>query len=325
MVGSLPDIEGLAPDDLKRLVLQLVEEVGALKETVAALRDEIARLKGLNGRPPIKPSGMEGSSGAKRAGRRKTKRRGKGSKRLIIDEDRIVAAAVAPGSRFKGYEDYVVQDLVVRRHVVRFRRERRLMPGGTTVVAPLPPGIVGHFGAELRRFVLAQYHRGQVTVPRLVAQLDDLGIAISKRQVVRLLTDLSLPLIPSALSTAVRLSGTDIILSCWISKSTTGQHHRALSAGSYRRTPCKSMQMLAASTSPRRDVDRSPAVVVRPRDARNDDADRRPGARKRPSRNRPAERVVHPVCPCRATSGSSNRDNSRGTSQECAANAAHRG
>ena len=94
------------------------------KETVAALRDEIARLKGLNGRPPIKPSGMEGSSGAKRAGRRKTKRRGKGSKRLIIDEDRIVAAAVAPGSRFKGYEDYVVQDLVVRRHVIRFRRER---------------------------------------------------------------------------------------------------------------------------------------------------------------------------------------------------------
>ncbi len=98
MVGSLPDIEGLAPDDLKQLVLRLLEEV-------AALGDEIARLKGLNGRPPIKPSGIEGPSGAKRAGRRKTKRRGKGSKRLIIDEDRIVAAAVAPGSRFKGYQD----------------------------------------------------------------------------------------------------------------------------------------------------------------------------------------------------------------------------
>ena len=122
----------------------LLVEVAALKETVAALRDEIARLKGLNGRPPIKPSGMEGSSGAKRAGRRKTKRRGKGSKRLIIDEDRIVAAAVAPGSRFKGYEDYVVQDLVVRRHVIRFRRERWLTPEGAAV-APLPPGIVGHF------------------------------------------------------------------------------------------------------------------------------------------------------------------------------------
>ncbi len=58
MVGSLPDIEGLTPDDLKRLVLQLLEEVATLKETVAALRDEIARLKGLNARPPIKPSGI---------------------------------------------------------------------------------------------------------------------------------------------------------------------------------------------------------------------------------------------------------------------------
>ena len=155
----------LTRDELEGLVSRLLVEVAALKETVAALRDEIARLKGLNGRPPIKPSGMEGSSGAKRAGRRKTKRRGKGSKRLIIDEDRIVAAAVAPGSRFKGYEDYVVQDLVVRRHVIRFRRERWLTPEGAAV-APLPPGIVGHFGPELRRFVLAQYHRGQVTVPR---------------------------------------------------------------------------------------------------------------------------------------------------------------
>jgi hypothetical protein len=35
------------------------------------------------------------------------------------------------------------------------------------VTAPLPAGIDGHFGPELRRFVLAQYHQGQMTVPRL--------------------------------------------------------------------------------------------------------------------------------------------------------------
>jgi hypothetical protein len=28
------------------------------------------------------------------------------------------------------------------------------------VLALLPPGIDGHFGPELRRFVLAQYHQG---------------------------------------------------------------------------------------------------------------------------------------------------------------------
>ena len=215
------DLSSLTRDELEGLVSRLLVEVAALKETVAALRDEIARLKGLNGRPPIKPSGMEGSSGAKRAGRRKTKRRGKGSKRLIIDEDRIVAAAVAPGSRFKGYEDYVVQDLVVRRHVIRFRRERWLTPEGAAV-APLPPGIVGHFGPELRRFVLAQYHRGQVTVPRLVTQLDDLGIVISKRQVVRLLTDPRAGFLSEA--TDVRRAGLETAR--WITVDDTGARHK---------------------------------------------------------------------------------------------------
>ena len=55
------------------------------------------------------------------------------------------------------------------------------------MTAPLPAGIAGHFGPELRRFVLAQYHQGQTTVSRLVTLLQALGIDISKRQVVRLL------------------------------------------------------------------------------------------------------------------------------------------
>ena len=55
------------------------------------------------------------------------------------------------------------------------------------MTAPLPAGIDGHFGPELRRFVLTQYHEGQTTIPRLVKLLRSLGICISKRQVVRLL------------------------------------------------------------------------------------------------------------------------------------------
>jgi hypothetical protein len=34
---------------------------------------------------------------------------------------------------------------------VRYRRERWLTPTGETLVAPLPAGIRGHFGPELRR------------------------------------------------------------------------------------------------------------------------------------------------------------------------------
>ena len=47
---------------------------------------------------------------------------------------------------------------MIRSHVVNFRRERWQKPDGDMMTAPLPAGISGHFGPELRRFVLAQYH-----------------------------------------------------------------------------------------------------------------------------------------------------------------------
>ena len=64
-------------------------------------------------------------------------RRGNVVPRVAIEE-RVIRAAVPPGSRFKGYEDFIVQDLVLRPHVVRIRRERWLTPEGETVVAPMP-------------------------------------------------------------------------------------------------------------------------------------------------------------------------------------------
>jgi hypothetical protein len=65
---------------------------------------------------------------------------------------------------------------------MRSRRERWAAPDGQTVLAPLPAGVAGHFGPDLRRFVLAQHHHGQVTVERLTTQLRACGLIISKRQ-----------------------------------------------------------------------------------------------------------------------------------------------
>jgi hypothetical protein len=210
-------------EELRQLVADLLGEVARLREENAALREEIARLKGHKGRPKIKPSGMERTT-PERARRAKTRRSKRStSADRVVHEERVLAITAPPGSRFKGYEDFVVQDLRLEARVIRYRRQRWLTPDGRTLVAPLPVGVQGHFGPELRRFVLLQHHQGQVTAERITAFLAGLGVAISKRQVVRLLTARSAALIAEA--KAVLRAG--LATARWITVDDTGARHQA--------------------------------------------------------------------------------------------------
>jgi hypothetical protein len=217
-----PDIDGLPPAELKQVLVKLLEENAEQKRVIAELRDEVARLKGLKGRPPIKPSGMENATASK-PGEKRPRRRGRGKAvpRVAVEEQ-VLKAEVPAGSRFKGYEDFVVQDLELRVRVIRYRRERWFTPDGRTVIAPLPPGVRGHVGPELCRFVLAQYHQGQVTVPRLLASLQAIGVGISKRQLVRLLIDGQ----EEFLAEARDVLRAGLETASWITVDDTGARHK---------------------------------------------------------------------------------------------------
>src|SRR5471032_1526804 len=99
MTRSPPDVDRIDTDELRRLLIEALGKVAGLTAENAVLREEIARLKGLKGRPSIKPSGMEQASEPKRP-TGGGKRRGRGSKLAI--EDRVLTAEVPAGSRFKG-------------------------------------------------------------------------------------------------------------------------------------------------------------------------------------------------------------------------------
>jgi hypothetical protein len=218
-----PVLSELSRPELEALLVKVLGEVAALKQIVSEQREEIARLKGLKGPPDIKPSGMDKATEPANPDRQPHRpRRGKVSPRVSIEEH-VLKAAAPPGSRFKGHETYLVQELVLSVRAIRYMRERWVTPDGRTIVAPLPEGTRGHFGPDLRRFVLMQYHQGQTTLPRLTALLHSVGVSISKREVQRLLTEKHQGFLDEARD--VLRAGLET--SPWVSVDDTGARHKA--------------------------------------------------------------------------------------------------
>jgi hypothetical protein len=207
-LGSTDSLERMTQAELIDLVRRLIGEMAGLqaelerrdgaeagqRAEIQTLKDEIKRLKGLPPRPPYKPSGMEKATdrperGSKGDEEEATKpRRGPGASKLSVARTETLAVEAPAGSRFKGYDEITVQDLAVKAEATLYRRERWQTPDGKTLTAPLPAGIVGGCGPHLIRLVLALHFQGQMTCDRIVALLSGLGLAISKRQVVRLVT-----------------------------------------------------------------------------------------------------------------------------------------
>ena len=182
---------------LLALVRQLLDRVAELEQTNQQLRDEIARLKGQKPRPDIKPSMLEAAQpkpqqqeGGKRPGSAK---RPKTAELTIHREVPLHIQDLPAAAKFRCYEAYVVQELVIENKNTRYLRARYDLPGGGSTLAPFPQGVLpvegGHFGANLIAYILDQYHQGQVTEPLLLEQLWEYGIDISSGQLHRILTE----------------------------------------------------------------------------------------------------------------------------------------
>ncbi len=198
-MASIPKVPLIPEDERTPVVLVLLEIIQFQKERIQALKDEIARLKGHNQKPKIKPSPLSKDSESNKQPDADDGQRPGSAKRsktceLLIHVTRVLKAENVPaGSTFKGYEDYTVQDLVIESRNTRYRRERWKTPDGKSILAPLPQSVQkldgGHFGGSLIRFVLYQHWQAHVTQPLILEELREMGIDISAGQVNRIITE----------------------------------------------------------------------------------------------------------------------------------------
>ena len=197
---SLPSIPEQDQTPLVKSLLDFMQQMATRiqqqDEEIALLKDEINILKGEKKRPVFKGSQLDEKTESDKALKYsdKTKRPGSDKKkktsRLIIHEDQVIKPkqAIPEDSRFKGYRDFVVQDLNITPHTTRYRLERWVTPQNESLTGQLPEGLKNrHFGSRLIRYILYQHHHCHTTQPLLLEQLREWGIDISSGQINQLL------------------------------------------------------------------------------------------------------------------------------------------
>ncbi len=169
------------------------EQIRILSDKVLQLEDQIKKLTKQNERPKISPSTLETPARGKGKGSKGGKRPGSAKKKKAVKIDRteiIKAENVPPGSRQKGYQDFLVQDITIETNNTLYRLERWQGPDGKMYVGQLPSQLKGqHFGPKLRQYIIHQYHGQMATEPALLDQLRQLGFDISSGQLHALLTE----------------------------------------------------------------------------------------------------------------------------------------
>ena len=140
-VSAPEDLDGLSSTQLRELVIMLLSEGFRSRAGDCRTTGRDHSTEGSEGtdqisspaawtKPPNRPEpGWQKGRPTTRQGPASRQHRGSGAE-----------ASGAAGSRFKGYETYLVQGLVLSVRAIRYRRQRWVTPDGQTIVAALPAG-----------------------------------------------------------------------------------------------------------------------------------------------------------------------------------------
>ncbi|MEH2334938.1 hypothetical protein [Nostoc sp.] len=156
----------------QKIIDKLSSKVCQLELHVENLDEQLLVAKKLKGQPKIRPSTLNQReeppvSAKKRAGSEKRSKKTS----FVADEERVIEPVELPfGSKFNGDREYDLQDLLLKKHNIRFLLAEYVTDDGKTIVGKLPEEYQGHYGVTLRGFILYQHHQCRVPQPIIVEQ-----------------------------------------------------------------------------------------------------------------------------------------------------------
>jgi hypothetical protein len=92
-------------------------------------------------------------------------------------------------AKFKGFNRYTVQEIIIEPRNIQYQLARWQLPDGSYITGKLPKNIHGHYGPRLIAYILNQYHACRVTEHLLLDQLHAFGILISAGQLNNILIE----------------------------------------------------------------------------------------------------------------------------------------
>ncbi len=182
---------------LLELVERLYEENEKLKAENQRLRDENNLLKGEQGKPKIRGNtnkDKDVSSENERKIREKKKEKKSKAKKHKIKIDRtevckVDRAELPEDAEFKGYENVVVQGILIKTDNVEYKKEVFYSPSEKkTYVGKLPDWIKGEFSPSVRSLVCTLKYVGNMSEPKILEFLENFRIYISQSTISRILT-----------------------------------------------------------------------------------------------------------------------------------------
>ena len=196
------DLDAIKDENARELIRQLLNLVEKLSADLRdaqvekqRLRDEVNRLKGEQGKPRIKgniPKAPSSNHSSEKE-RHKSRQRHKRSKKAEIQINREQVVEVDPAvlpkdAKFKGYEDVVVQDILLQTDNIRFHKQKYYSASTRkTYLAELPRGYEGQFGPGIKALALVFYYGIGTSEPKILEFFENVGIHISAGEISNLL------------------------------------------------------------------------------------------------------------------------------------------